>query len=627
MALISLQEVSLAFGGPLLFDKMNFQLEPGERVALLGRNGVGKTTLMKVIAGQIKVDSGEVIYQRNIKVTHLPQEVPSDIKGTVFDVVLSGLGERVKLLSDYHHVNHRLQTEYSEQLMEELSRLQSEMDHTNAWETNLQVEDVISHMKLDPESEFETLSGGQKRRALLAKALVLKPDILLLDEPTNHLDIESIDWLEGFLKEYPGTIFFVTHDRTFMQHLSTRIAELDRGRLWSWSCDYQTFLERKQAALENEAVERAKFDKKLAQEEIWIRQGIKARRTRNEGRVVALEKMREQKRAQRQVMGKVRMKVQESDRSGQLVALAENISHAYGGKELIHNFSTEIMRGDKIGLIGPNGSGKTTLLRILLGQLEPQKGNVRLGTNLQIAYYDQHRQQLDEDKTVMENVADSDVVTFNGKTKNIMGYLQDFLFSPARARTPARVLSGGERNRLFLARLFTKPSNMIVMDEPTNDLDVETLELLEELLVEYSGTVVVVSHDRAFLNNIATSTIVLEGGGEVCEYAGGYDDWLMQRAAKKSQMIVQTASKKAPVPEKKQAAGKLSGEEKSELAKLPGKIEKLEAEQEKLYAMMADPAFYQKNPDEISKITAQTDHLAQELAKLYERWEALEGRK
>lgn len=627
MALISLQEVSLAFGGPLLFDRMNFQLEAGERVALLGRNGVGKTTLMKVIAGQIKVDSGEVIYQRNIKVTHLPQEVPTDIKGTVFDVVLSGLGDRVKLLSDYHHINHRLQTEYSEQLMEELSRLQSEMDHTNAWETNNQVEDVILHMKLDPESDFETLSGGQKRRALLAKALVLKPEILLLDEPTNHLDIESIDWLEGFLKEYPGTIFFVTHDRTFLQHLSTRIAELDRGRLWSWSCDYQTFLERKQAALDNEAVERAKFDKKLAQEEIWIRQGIKARRTRNEGRVVALEKMREQKRAQRQVIGKVRMKAQEADRSGQLVTLAENISHAYGGRELIRNFSTEIMRGDKIGLIGPNGSGKTTLLRILLGKLEPQKGAVRLGTNLQIAYYDQLREQLDEDKTVMENVADSETVTFNGRTKNIMGYLQDFLFSPQRARTPARVLSGGERNRLFLARLFTKPSNLLVMDEPTNDLDIETLELLEELLVEYTGTVIIVSHDRAFLNNVATSTIVLEGQGEVCEYAGGYDDWLVQRAAKRSQFQTQTAAKKAPAPEKKPVPGKLSPEEKNELAKIPGKIEKLESEQEKLFALMSDPSFYQKKPDDISKTTAQSDALAQELAKLYSRWEALEGRK
>ena len=618
MALISLQDISLAFGGPLLFDRINLQLEAGERVALLGRNGVGKTTLMKVMSGQLKPDEGMVVYQKGIRVTHLPQEVPADITGNLFDLVLSGLGERVKLLSDYHHINHRLQAEYSEALMNELGRLQSEMDHTGGWETNRQIEDVIAQMKLDPESEFENLSGGQKKRALLAKALVLKPDILMLDEPTNHLDIESIDWLEGFLKAYEGTVIFVTHDRMFMQRLANKIIELDRGKLFSWACGYQTFLERKQMALDNEAAERAQFEKKLAQEEIWIRQGIKARRTRNEGRVVALEKLRAQKKTQRQLMGTVRMKAQEAERSGQLVIKADHLSHSYGDKCLIRNFSTAIMRGDKIGLIGPNGSGKTTLLRILLEQLSPQKGTVRSGTNLQIAYYDQLREQLDETKTVVENVCGSgETVTINGRARNAMGYLQDFLFSPERARTPVRVLSGGERNRLFLARLFTKPSNLLVMDEPTNDLDVETLELLEELLVDYAGTLLLVSHDRAFLNNVVTSTIVLEGNGVIGEYSGGYDDWF-NRGHKQIR-----AALPASVPEKKSIPAGRSSLEKKELEKLPEKIQKLEAEQEKIYAVLADPSFYQKDPEEISQVQKQADTLAREIQQLYERWEAL----
>ncbi len=522
----------MAFGGPLLFDSMSLHIEQGERVALLGRNGVGKTTLMKIMTGELKPDSGQVVYQKGIRVTHLQQEVPVNVCDTVFDVVLSGLGAQVKLLKDYHHVNHRLQTEYSEQLMNELGRLQTEMDHTHAWEMNKQVEDVILQMKLDPEADFEKLSGGQKRRALLARALVLKPEVLLLDEPTNHLDIESIDWLESFLKAYEGTIFFVTHDRTFMQNLATKIAELDRGKLFSWACDYPTFLEHKQASLDAEAAERAEFDKKLAREEVWIRQGIKARRTRNEGRVRALEQLRREKQAQRQVMGKVRMKVQEADRSGQIVVKADRLSHAFGDKRLIRNFSTEIMRGDKIGVIGPNGCGKTTLLRILLGTLEPQQGVVRIGTNLQVSYYDQLREQIDENKSVAENICSGDTVTINGRPKHIMAYLQDFLFAPDRARTPAKVLSGGERNRLFLARLFTTASNLLVMDEPTNDLDIETLELLEELLVEYAGTLLLVSHDRTFLNNVVTSTIVLEGDGVVYDHPGGYDDWLSERFEK-----------------------------------------------------------------------------------------------
>lgn len=628
MALISIQDISLAFGGPLLFDQMSLHIEQGERVALLGRNGAGKTTLMKIMTGEVKPDSGKVIYQKGIRVAHLQQEVPIHIKDTVFDVVLSGLGDKVKLLHDYHQVNHRLQTEYSEQLMNELGRLQAEMDHGNAWEMNRQVEEVIEKMKLDPESDFQSLSGGQKRRALLGRALVLKPDVLLLDEPTNHLDIESIDWLEGFLKGYEGTIFFVTHDRAFMQNLATKIAELDRGKLYSWESSYAVFLENKQAALDAEAAERAEFDKKLAREEVWIRQGIKARRTRNEGRVRALEQLRREKKEQRQVMGKVRMQMQESDRSGQLVTQAEHLFFSYGDKCLIRDFSTEIMRGDKIGIIGANGSGKTTLLKILLGDMAPQRGSVRVGTNLQIVYYDQLREQLDENKTVAENICSGDTVTINGKPKHIMGYLQDFLFSPERARTPVKVLSGGERNRLFLARLFTKPSNLLVMDEPTNDLDIETLELLEELLVNYQGTLLLVSHDRTFLNNVVSSTIVLEGNGRVYDHPGGYDDWVSEHLAKAA--AKHPHAKLEPVnkfQKEKKTTGNLSDQQRRELAKIPGEIEKLESEQKKLFALLGDPNFYQKSSDEVASVTAQADALAQKLGQIYARWEELESLK
>ncbi|HNX91480.1 MAG TPA: ATP-binding cassette domain-containing protein, partial [Candidatus Omnitrophota bacterium] len=529
MALISLLEVSLSFGGPLIFDDLSLQLETGERVALLGRNGAGKTTMMKVMAGEIEIHRGKVIYQKGLRFAYLPQEVPTGMTGTVFDIVLSGLGAQVKLLADYHHLTHRLQTEDSPELMRQLGILQSEIDHTGGWDLNIQVENVIEQMKLDPESDFSTLSGGQKRRALLARALVIKPEVILLDEPTNHLDIDSIEWLEGFLKNYPGTVFFITHDRTFMTHLATRIVELDRGKILSWSCDYKTFLERKQAALDNEASYWANFDKKLAQEEIWIRRGVKARRCREEGRVNELLRLREEKRNQRKQEGLVRMQAQETELSGHRVIKVSNLGFSYGDKCLIRDFSTQIMRGDKIGLIGPNGSGKTTLLEILLGKLPPQKGKAKMGTKIEIAYYDQLREQLNEEKTVAENVCEgSDMVSINGKPRHIIGYLQDFLFTPDRIRTPVKVLSGGERNRLVLAKLFTKPSNLLVMDEPTNDLDIETLELLEELLLEYSGTLLLVSHDRTFLNNVVTSTIVLEGAGTVNEYPGGYDDWLSQ---------------------------------------------------------------------------------------------------
>ncbi len=627
MALISLQEISLAFGGPLVFDRVSLQLEPGERVTLLGRNGVGKTTLMKVMAGQVEIDGGEILYQKGIKVTHLPQEVPQNIKGTVFDIVFSGLGECAKLLSDYHHVTHRLHTEDTPQLMQELDRLQAELTHTNGWDLDAQVEDVLSHMKLDGEADFETLSGGQKRRVLLAKALVVKPEILLLDEPTNHLDIDTINWLEEFLKSYPGTLFFVTHDRMFMTHLATRIMELDRGKIFNWSCDYPTFLERKRMALEIESAQRADFSKKLAEEEVWIRKGIKARRTRNEGRVKALEQMREEKKSQRQQIGQARIQAQEADVSGRLVIKAAHLGFSYGDDCIIKDFSTQITRGDRIGVIGANGSGKTTLLRILLGQLQPDKGKARLGTNLEVLYYDQLREQLDEEKTVIENVSggSGDTVMINGKPRHVIGYLQNFLFTPDRARTPVKVLSGGERNRLFLARLFTRPSNFLVMDEPTNDLDIETQELLEELLLEYSGTLILVSHDRVFLNNVVTSTIVLEGGGEVYEYAGGYDDWLLQREGSQPQGVEPATKVQSKKSKKPALQRNLSFKEKKELECLPEQIQKLEEEQEKLCARLADTTFYQGNSEEVTKVQARTEDVVDELFKRYQRWEELEG--
>ena len=625
MALISLQEINLAFSGPLIFERLSLQLEPGERIALLGRNGAGKTTLMKVMVGIQKVDDGKVIWQKGIQVTHLPQEVPADILGSVFDVVLSGLGKRAELLSQHHQVTHRLQTEHTPELLRQLDDLQAKLDHTGSWDVNNQVEEVIEKMKLDPDSDFQKLSGGQKRRALLARALVLKPEVLLLDEPTNHLDIDSMLWLEGFLLNYPGTVFFVTHDRMFMTRLATRIIELDRGKIYSWECDYKTFLERKQAALDIEEAQWEHFDKKLAEEEVWIRKGVKARRCRNEGRVKALERLREEKKAQRKVLGQVTMRAQKADPSGHRVVKVSNLGFSYADKCLIRDFTTQIMRGDKIGVIGPNGSGKTTLLKLLLGKLEPQKGKVTLGTNLQIAYYDQLREQLEEDKTVAQNISgESETIMINGKPRHIIGYLQDFLFTPDRARTPVKVLSGGERNRLFLARLFTKPSNVLVMDEPTNDLDIETLELLEELLLDYPGTLLLVSHDRVFLNNVVTSTMVLEGDGIINEYTGGYDDWLDQKKSALPAPLQPKIEKEVVRPKKAVVPRKLTSKEQRELDEMPGRIDKLEAEQSEIYALMADFEFYQKDPAEIAKVKTRSELLSIELQKAYQRWEHLE---
>ncbi|MBU0683945.1 MAG: ATP-binding cassette domain-containing protein [Candidatus Omnitrophota bacterium] len=626
MRLISLQKVSLSFGGPLIFDDISFKLERGERVALIGRNGVGKTTFLKVMAGEVELSDGKVLYRKDVNVASLPQEVPGGIEGTVFDVVLSGLGDRVKLLSDYQHFTHRLQTEHSPELIRKIAAIQSKIDHIGAWDLNNQVENVISKMKLDPEAKFDKLSGGQKRRALLARALVIKPDVLLLDEPTNHLDIDSINWLEEFLKKYTGSIFFITHDRMFMRNLATRIALLDRGKMFSWECDYKTFLERRQAILATETVQQNNFDKKLAKEEIWIRRGVKARRCRDEGRVKALERLREEKKAQQKELGLVRMKIQKSNISGHLALKAGKVGFSYGDNCLINDFSVQIKRGEKVGILGPNGSGKTTLIKIFLGEILPERGKVRLGTNTKVVYYDQLREQLDMNKTVAENVCSAgDTVEIDGKPRNVIGYLQDFLFSPERARSIVKVLSGGERNRLLLAKLFTQSFNLLVMDEPTNDLDVETLELLEELLLEYPGTLFLVSHDRTFLNNVVTSTIVIEGEGVLKEYPGGYDDWLDQRKTPLAGKPTQPKKVKKNASSKdKTFQTKLTFKEKKEFEELIPKIEKLEEEKERINSLLTDSNFYKKNPKEIAQVKKLYVSLEEELQAVYERWEYLD---
>jgi len=596
MALISLKDVSLGFGGHPLLDHVNFQIERGERVCLLGRNGAGKSTLMRLIHGDLVPDDGEIARQQGVRIAMLVQDVPHGLAGATVDVVAGGL-----------------ETDPALPVAEDAGRRQ-------------QVEKTLSRMSLDPRARFEALSAGLKRRVMLARGLACDPDILLLDEPTNHLDIDAIGWMEDFLLRYGGTLLFVTHDRMFLQKLATRILELDRGYLTNWSCGYEAFQERKQAALSVEAGHWAEFDKKLAREEVWIRQGVKARRTRNEGRVRMLEMMREDRRNRRDRVGSVRLRAQEAGRSGKLVVEAEDVSCGYDLESpVILDFSTVIQRGDKVGIMGPNGSGKTTLLRLLLGELSPHKGAVRHGVRLETAYFDQLRAQLDENKSVVENVGEgNDTVQFNGKSRHIIGYLQDFLFSPERSRSPVRILSGGERNRLLLAKLFTKPSNVLIMDEPTNDLDTETLELLEELLFDYPGTLLLVSHDRAFLNNVVTSTLVLEGQGRIGEYVGGYDDWLRQRKLPEPTIKAEKARAGRPKParERRQA---LSFKQQRELEALPQKIEALETEQKNLYQAMSDPSFYQQAGDEIASSKARLEALEQEIETACLRWEELES--
>ncbi|HVA51800.1 MAG TPA: ATP-binding cassette domain-containing protein [Pirellulales bacterium] len=593
MALLTLREISLDFGGPPLLDRVDWTVDRGERICLLGRNGEGKSTLLKLIAGELLPDAGEIVRPQSLRVARLPQEVPQGAGGSVFEEVAAGLRAAGREVRGAEH----------------------------------RVEAVLSRMELPPDAMFPSLSAGMKRRVLLAKALVGEPDILLLDEPTNHLDIDAICWLEDFLLRFSGTLIFVTHDRALLERLATRIVELDRGRLFDWRCDYATFLERKEAALAAEARRNELFDKRLAQEEVWIRKGIEARRTRDEGRVRALKAMREERRRRRDVQGVARIEAQQAEASGRLVIEAKGVSFAYGERPVIQGLTASIMRGDKVGIIGPNGSGKTTLLRLLLGELPPRQGTVRHGTRLEVAYFDQLKATLDEERTVQENVTDYETITFNGQSRHILGYLQDFLFLPERSRTPVKFLSGGERSRLLLARLFTKPSNVLVFDEPTNDLDIETLELLESLLAEYPATVLLVSHDRAFLNDVVTCTLAIETDGAVYEYAGGYDDYLEQRPAPARSAA---AASPAPVagkaaPRQEERRRKLTHKEKQELAALPRRIETLEAERREMHEAMSNPAFYQRPGVEIAQDNAQLSALEQELAAAYDRWEALEA--
>lgn len=605
MALVNLLDVSLSFGGPPLLDHVNLQIDPGERVCLVGRNGAGKSTLMKVIAGELRPDEGQVFRQAGAGFSMLRQEVPAGLAGTVRSVVEGEGGS------------------YEEH---------------NDWERHDRVERLLEQMGLPAESEFATLSAGQKRRVLLARGLVEAPQLLLLDEPTNHLDLESIQWLEEFLLSWGGALLFVTHDRAFLRRLATRIVEVDRGKLVGWACDYDTFLVRKQAVLEAEEVQRAQFDKKLAQEEEWIRRGVKAQRSRAQNRIHALEKMRAERAARRERTGTAKLTAQEADRSGFKVIACDGAGFRYGGADgrwIVRGLTTRIERGDKVGIVGPNGAGKTTLLKLLLGELAPTEGTIEQGTRLEVVYFDQLRAQLNEEMRVQDAVADGNAtVTINGRTRHVISYLEDFLFEPARARTPIRALSGGERNRLLLARLFTKPCNVLVLDEPTNDLDAETLELLEDLLVEFGGTLLLVSHDRAFLNEVCTSLLVFEGDGRVSDYLGGYDDWQRERAAKAARAAAadeaakraaKAAAAGAPAVSVEKKARKLTNKERAELEALPKRIEVLEAEQAELTARLGDPEFFKKAGAEVATATARLAELEAEVAAAYARWSELEG--
>lgn len=602
MSLFNLLDVSLAFGGPPVLDHVNFQVDPGERVCLVGRNGSGKSTLMRVIAGEMATDTGNVYRQAGAVFRRLDQEVPTDLFGTVHDVVSAGIRPL--------HA------------------------HEEPWEGEVRLEQWLERTSLAPNADFAALSGGMKRRVLLARALVAQPDLLLLDEPTNHLDFEAIAWLEEFLLESKLALFFVTHDRAFLRKLATRLVELDRGIVTNWACDYETYLVRKQAVLEAEEKQRAAFDKKLAQEEAWIRQGVRAQRSRAQARIQHLVAMRSERKARRERTGQVVMKLADAERTGVKVIDVEGMSFRYAdGPLIVSDLTTTIMRGDKIGIIGPNGAGKSTLIKLLLGHLQPSSGAINHGTNLEVLYFDQLRAQIDDNRSVADNIANgNETVTVGGRTRHVISYLQDFLFEPSRARTPARVLSGGERNRLLLARLFTKPANVLVMDEPTNDLDAETLELLEYLLVEYEGTLLLVSHDREFLDNVVTSTLVFEGDGRLGDYIGGYQDWFRQRAARSTKALA--AESAAEQQAKTEPAGstapkgrKLSQKEQRELESLPATIERLENEQASLAAQLSDPTFYQRRSGDAPAMKAQLETIEKDLAQAFSRWEDLEERR
>jgi ATP-binding cassette subfamily F protein uup len=629
MPLLGFSDVSLAFGSEPLLDRASFQIDPGERVCLIGRNGVGKSTLLRIAQGAIAPDGGEVWRQPSLRIAELAQELFVADEASVFDVVASGLHEIGSLLVEYHGVARAVGGDPSQ--LRRLESLQHEIESRDGWRLHERVESNLAVHGLPADARMGELSGGWRRRVALARALVGDPDLLLLDEPTNHLDLEVIQWLEDALLAFRGGVLFVTHDRALISRLATRILELDRGGLGSWPGDYANFLARKAAALDAEARHDALFDKKLAQEEAWIRRGIKARRTRNEGRVRALVEMRTERRRRRELQGRASFDVEEARASGKLVIDAERVSFAWRGKPVVRDLSLRILRGDRIGLIGPNGAGKSTLLRILLGQLEPDSGSVRLGTKLEIAYFDQLRMQLAPEKTVIENIAGgSEIIEIGGERRHVIGYLQDFLFSPDRARTQVATLSGGERNRLLLARLLAAPANLLVLDEPTNDLDIETLELLEERLLGFGGTILLVSHDRAFLDNVVTSTLAFEGEGRVFEYVGGYSDALRQRRSPAvAKSAVAATDRRVPRPERPPGPlpAKLSFKEQRELEQLPERIELLEREQSELADEISRPAFYKGDAAAQARVQARLAELPAELAAAYARWESLEARR
>ena len=626
MSLITFQNVDFSVGGPLLLQQVNFDIEPNERVCIVGRNGAGKSTLMRLMSGENHADDGEV-RTFGSKIAGLSQEVPKALDGTVFDVVAMGLGELGAHLARYHHILH----DGDDMDMDELGRVQALIDAGHGWQLEQRVEEVISKLDLPEDTNFAALSGGMKRRVLLAQALVAAPDLLLLDEPTNHLDIESIAWLEEFLKNFAGSVVFVTHDRAFLRNLATRIIEIDRGSVTSWPGDYDNYLRRREERLHAESQANILFDKKLAQEEVWIRQGIKARRTRNEGRVTALKAMRRERSDRREQAGNVNLAAATAAKSGKKIFEAKHVNFAFGDRVLVRDFSTVIQRGDKIGLIGPNGSGKTTLLKLLLGDLQPQSGEIMRGSNLEIAFFDQLRGALREDWNALDNVSEGrEFIDINGGRKHVMGYLQDFLFSPDRALAPITKLSGGERNRLLLAKLFARPSNLLVMDEPTNDLDVETLELLEELLIDYPGTLILVSHDRAFLDNVVTSSLVMEGNGRVGDYVGGYSDWQRQRPAP---AVAGVAPKLTPqVPRQAPAAPpppvlvkrKLGFKEQRELEQLPALIETLESQVAAETARVSSPELYREGSAAVQAANRQLSGLQSRLESAYARWSELD---
>ncbi|PLR41358.1 ABC transporter ATP-binding protein [Chimaeribacter californicus] len=633
MSLISMSGAWLSFSDAPLLDNTELHIEPNERVCLVGRNGAGKSTLMKILNREVPLDDGRIVYEQDLIVARLQQDPPRNIGGTVFDFVAEGVAEQAEHLKAYHAISHLVEVDPSEKNLAKMAQVMEILDHQGLWQLDSRIQEVLAQLSLNGDAELSSLSGGWLRKAALGRALVSSPQVLLLDEPTNHLDIETINWLEGFLKEFQGSIIFISHDRSFIRNMATRIVDLDRGKLVSYPGNYDLYLTAKEEALRVEELQNAEFDRKLAQEEVWIRQGIKARRTRNEGRVRALKALRRERSDRREVMGTAKMQVEEASRSGKIVFELENVSYRVGDKQLVSNFTAQVQRGDKIALVGPNGCGKTTLLKLMLSQLKADSGRVHCGTKLEVAYFDQHRAELDPERTVMDNLAEGkQEVMVNGRSRHVLGYLQDFLFHPKRAMTPVKALSGGERNRLLLARLFLRPSNLLILDEPTNDLDVETLELLEELIDGYQGTVMLVSHDREFVDNCVTECWIFEGQGVINSYVGGYHDAHQQRAATRALRAAPAVQEKsaAPAPKAdnaKRPANKLSYNLQRELEQLPQRIDALEKEIAALQNTMSDASFFSQPHDETQRVIDALATAESELEAAFERWESLEAQK